>query len=456
MTRRLLLSYLTLAVIILVLLEVPLAVFFAQREEERFLADAERDAVVLASFYSDSLRSEQAFELAMAEGFSTRTGVRVLVVDSDGISVLDTSQVVPRDYSTRPEIETALSGLSDSGIRYSETLSVDLAYVAVPVATAGSVYGAVRLTADAHEVTERVRRFWYGLAAIAVVTLMAVGGIGWAIARSVTKPLRDLRTSAIRFADGNLSSTELPKDAPAEIRDLAETMNNMARRLDELIEAQRNFVSDASHQLRTPLTALRLRLENVEAQMLGTSDSTDLLAAIDETTRLSELVEGLLRLARAEESPTMSTIDLSTLIANRVDTWAAVAESQEVELILDAPDATVYVDANVGAIEQIVDNLLDNALGVAPVSSSITIRLKRSLLVTTLRISDKGQGLSDENKTKALERFWRGDRSRSGTGLGLAIALALTLASGGDLRLEDNADGGLSVVVSLTNSTGPR
>ncbi len=164
MTRRLVLSYLAITVIVLAVLEIPLAVFYDQREEERLIADAERDAVVLASFYEDALERGAAIDPAPAEEYAARTGARIVVVDTAGISVLDSDAEPDRDFSTRPEIETALTGVRSSGIRRSDTLDTDILFVAVPVASGGTVHGVLRLTLDAHEVVERVQRFWVGAA----------------------------------------------------------------------------------------------------------------------------------------------------------------------------------------------------------------------------------------------------------------------------------------------------
>ena len=282
MTRRLVLSYLAITMIVLIILEIPLGIFYSQREEERLTADVERDAVVLASFYEDVLHFGFAPDPTPAEDYAARTGSRIVVVDTGGISVLDTEAAPARDFSTRPEVRTALTGVRSAGIRRSDTLDTDLLYVAVPVASGGTVHGVLRLTIDAHEVAERVQRFWMGLAGIAVVVLLAVAGIGFAIARSVTRPLRELQATARRFSEGDLTPGQLTADSPPEVRSLGDAMNAMATRLDELINAQRAFVSDASHQLRTPLTALRLRLENLETQLSTEADSAEVSAAIDE------------------------------------------------------------------------------------------------------------------------------------------------------------------------------
>ncbi len=454
MTRRLLVSYLAITVIVLALLEIPLAAFYAQREEERFIADVERDAVVLAGFYEDVLDLGDEPDPRPVEDYAARTGARVIVVDEMGISVLDSDAPPDRDFSTRPEVGTALTGIRSAGIRRSDTLNADLVYVAVPVASGGNVHGALRLTLDAHEVNERIQRFWLGLAGVAIVVLLAVAGIGFAIARSVTRPLRELQESAKRFAGGDLTPAPVGDDAPPEVQALGATMNTMALRLDQLLAAQRAFVSDASHQLRTPLTALRLRLENLETRVSTDADMAEIQAAIDEIMRLSALVDDLLHLARAERAPATDVVDLVTVTGDRIDTWTAVAEDHGVTLRLVSVPPPLYVSTVVGAAEQMLDNILDNALNVSGRENAVTVSLSRSSGDALLTVSDEGPGLSDEAKGQALERFWRGDPSRPGTGLGLAIAQTLAEASGGSLELRDHDGPGLSVVITLPVAAG--
>lgn len=455
MTRRLLLSYLAITLIVLVVLEIPLAIFYSQREEERLIADAERDAVVLASFYEDVLQLGFQADTAPAVDYAARTGARIVLVDTDGISVLDTGAAADRDFSTRPEIQTALSGRRAAGIRRSDTLDTDILFVAVPVASGGVVYGSLRLTLDAHEVTERIQRFWIALVAVAAVVLVSVAGIGWAIARSVTRPIRELEASARRFADGDLQTTNLDPEAPPEIAALGESMNAMAARLEQLIDAQRAFVGDASHQLRTPLTALRLRLENLETRLSDEADIAETSAAINEIERLAALVSDLLQLARAEEHPAVEPIDAGPVVADRVETWSALAAEQNVDLELHGPTGQVWVRAIPGAVEQILDNSIDNALRVTQPGTAVEIHLRPGTTTTKIEIRDHGPGLSDDDKVRAVQRFWRGENSTPGTGLGLAIARSLAEGGAGTLELDDTPGGGLTVVVELPGETGP-
>lgn len=446
MTKRLILSYAAITIVVLILLEVPFGIFFAERELDRLTTDVERDATVISNIYEDFLEADRTPDPGEAIAYAQQTGARVVVVDARGISLIDTDQSTPRDFSTRPEIVAALAGDRATGERASRTLDTDLLYVALPITSGGTIHGAIRITFDTSEVEERTQGFWLALGAVAVVVLATVTLVGWLIARSVTRPLRRLNEAARRFGRGDLTIDESTSKGPPELRELSDSMSTMALQLATMIDRQRAFVADASHQLRTPLTGLRLRLENLQAT-LKEADAAEVDLAIEEINRLSKLVSELLQLARTDRHESPTAQDLSTIVADRVDTWSAAADAAGIDLALSLDQPHLRVLAVPSAIEQILDNVLDNALGIAPAKSTVTISVVAGGTHHRLSISDQGPGLSDADKALALNRFWRGDIQRPGTGLGLAIAEGLARSSGGSLTLVDSPSGGLQVDV---------
>jgi signal transduction histidine kinase len=452
-TRRLLFSYLTITAIVLLMLELPLAVFYGDRERDRLTANVERDAMVMATIYEDALQENTSVDPRSAVAYAERTGARVVVLDSDGISKVDTETAADRDLSTRPEIATALAGERSIGTRHSDTLGTDLLYVAVPVASGGDVHGAVRLTLDTSEVNERIHRFWFALAAIAVVVLIAATAVGFLLAQWITRPIRRLQATANRFAGGDLTAATPDTGAPPELVDLQTSMNIMAERLDEHIERQRSFVADASHQLRTPLTALRLRLENIGWMSTNATEQAEIERAVDETTRLGVLVGELLQLARSERRDQPVPTAIVELTGDRVDTWTALAEQAGVRLVLDAPDHELPASVVPGGLEQILDNLLDNAIRSAPTGSTVRVTCVEGDHEHRLIVADNGPGLSPEDRTKALERFWQADQTSAGSGLGLSIVRSLAEASGGSITLEANTPSGLVAIVTVPAAT---
>jgi signal transduction histidine kinase len=457
-TRRLLVASIGLTVVVLIVLVVPLGLSFADREREDLLAGVERDAVAIAFYVEDELDPE-ATDVgidvqAVAEGYQQRTGGRVVVVDGLGISVADSdpppgSAASGRDFTSRPEVATALAGSVSRGTRRSTTLGEGFVFVAVPVASGGLVDGAVRITYPTGAVDSRVRRNWLVLGGLSAVTLATAAVISLVLASSVTRPLRRLQAAAVDLGEGDLGARVPAEPGPPEIRDVATTFNRMAGQLQALVGAQEQFVADASHELRTPLTALRLRLEVLQAT--DRPDPAGLDAALAEVARLARLVEGLLALARADRpgAEASGPVPLRAFLLERRDAWAPLAAESGLELAVDVqgePAALTGADR----LAQVVDNLLANALEVAPEGS--TVGLTAAAVPggnVEVHIVDAGPGLTTEERERAFDRFWRragGRGTTGGSGIGLAIVRKLVTGDGGDVRLDEAPGGGIDAV----------
>jgi signal transduction histidine kinase len=451
--RRVLLAFVGVVVVVLAALEVPLGVQHARTERRDLAAKVEHDAVTLASLAQASLPRPSATQLravaAIAYRYARTTGGRVVIVDRHGIAVIDTapSGSGVESFRSRPEIAAALRGVVASGTRHSRTLRTDLLYVAVPVAAAGRIHGAVRITYPTSAIDQRVRRYWLILAAIAGIVLAATTIVGFRVATFVVRPLRRVEAAAAAVGDGDLSARAPEETGPEEVRSLARVFNTTVARVAQLLRAQRDFIADASHQLRTPLTALGLRLENLERDV-APSGRDDLDGALREVERLSGIVDGLLALARAD-APAVAPqrLDLTQLVGERVDAWTALASEHGVRLVADAP-AAVTARAGPARVAQVIDNLIDNAVEASPSGGTVRVAARADGSWATVTVTDEGQGLGDEERERAFDRFWRG-RSGDGTGLGLAIVRSLVEADGGEAELVRADGGGLQAVVRL-------
>jgi len=458
MTRRLLLSYLSVAVFVLIVLEIPLGISYGRAEREQLTTAVERDAQVIGSLVEDQLQFGAARVNPRLGEYPQDSGSRVLIVDPTGRTVYDSDapddpDALDRDYSTRPEIIEALTGQRNTGIRPSETLGHDLLYVAVPVASAGRVHGAVRITYPTTALDSRIRRNWLVLGGIAIVVIASTALVGATMARWVIRPTRQVELAVSHFATGDLDVRAPADDGPPEVRELARAFNTMADRLAQLIRSQQAFVSDASHQLRSPLTSLRLELEELELDA-DRELAEGIRRTIGETLRLSRLVNDLLALARADASaPQPTAQDAAQVLANRVDSWRALAADRGVELVLDA-QGPVMAWIVQGHLEQIVDNLLDNAIEASPEDGTIRVRTLQRDEGTEIHITDQGRGLDTQGRARAFDRFWRAPDAGPGTGSGLGLAIARQLArlSGGEVELHSPAAGGIDAVVTVPNA----
>ena len=456
MRSRLLLVMVGVVAIVLFVHDVPLARHLERVERDRLTTSLERDAFILAG------RSEEALEAgttgadpvirAIVARFNAEEDVRVAIVNADLVGVLGSDADVPgEDYSNRPEMQQALTGAPDTGERYSRTLGEDLFFVAVPVLSGEEVVGVVRLSAPERVVADRVSAKVRGLGIVAGISLLIAVAVAWLFARSVTRPLDELESATHRLATGDLSARANDAEGPPEVRGLAGSFNSMALQLQRLMDQQRSFAGDASHQLRTPLTALRLRLE----QAAMTVDAGDPAAgpieeALNETERLRRMIEGLLMLSRAENaSLAVEMVDIADIARDRAEYWQPLAEERDVTIVVEAPPAA-EARAVPGGVEQIVDNLVDNALEVSPANSSVRIVVESVDGSVTLHVIDEGPGLTDEQRDRAFERFWRADGAASGgSGLGLAIVQQLAAAGEGSAALHPGPRGGLDAAVTF-------
>ena len=452
MIKRLLAGYVAIVLVLAGALAIPFGIVFAERQREQFAVALERDAVVLATIYEDALQHDLEIVPVSAEAYAQRTGVRVVVVDVEGDSVVDTSDDTPRSFSSRPEIDTALGGERFSGTRYSTTLQEELFVAAVPVASGSRVYGAVRLTVFNDDVEEQVHAMWLSLGLVVVVAVGATAVVAFVVARSVTRPIARLGETAALIAGGDLSARAGIADAPPELAELAATFDEMAERVESLVESQRSFVADASHQLRTPLTAMRLKLENLEAD----ASAEELVALGDvvvEVERLRLVIDQLLELSREGSAGTVP-VDAIDVVSQRFSLWEPVAQEGSIAFDMHV-DSDIVCDAVAlpGALEQILDNLIDNALRYTPEGSSVAMSVSMDPRgQCRIAVVDSGPGVPGEDLEKIFDRFWRGDTDEPGTGLGLAIVAHLVSQSGGSISATNVPKGGLSIMVTLAAS----
>ncbi|MFK0106301.1 sensor histidine kinase [Streptomyces sp. NPDC091217] len=314
---------------------------------------------------------------------------------------------------------------------------------------------AVRIVYSTSDMTTRLWQIWGFRAGLAVLVLAAAAAIGAVAARRITRPLRELNSMASKFSDGDLTARS-PVTGPAETQTLARTLNQGAERLDTLVASQRIFVADASHQLRTPLTALRLSLDNIADGVDDEFVREDVEQATAEVVRMSRLVNGLLVLARAEAKVTApEPLQLLDIVEERLAVWRPAADERGVHIALrGVADGRPSVLAGPGHLDQVLDNVLSNALEMSPDGATITVGVEATADEVTLSVRDEGPGMTDAEKSRAFDRFWRGQglTGRSGSGLGLSVVRQLVTDDGGTVTLRDAPGGGLCVLITLRAS----
>lgn len=284
---------------------------------------------------------------------------------------------------------------------------------------------------------------------------IAILVIGLLLTNRVLTPLSQVIGATQAVAGGDLSARVPYRQRNDDLRSLTEGFNHMADTLERNDRERREMLADIAHELRTPLTVLRGRLEGIIDGVYSPSQEV-IAPALAETYLLERLVDDLRLLALAEAHQLhfeISQVELEPLIQRVIDLFVAQASENQVVLKADFASKGPHVLADPQRLEQVVGNLLDNALRFAPNGSQIAISVFQAGQSIQIDVMDEGPGVPDADLALIFNRFWREEKARTrsggGSGLGLAIAKQLIEAQGGTIRAFNRPEGGLRIQSEL-------
>lgn len=452
MSRRIALTFAALIAALLVLAVVPVGVAIDSKEGESFRFDAISAARQVSSYAEEYLTDHHpatAMDNALAEAAEHRDCAAVYRPDGSLLASAGCPAAI--DAQARALVAAARTSHDDE----TTASAGEWFLTAVPVSDDDKYSGTVIFARSASELDDHLTVLWtwLGLTGLSAMILGVVLAVR--LARWVSRPLNGLGAAAARLGDGELDVRAETGHGPTEVRALAATFNRMAERTQTLVHSHRAWVADVSHQLRTPLTALRLRLDVLAAESEGET-AGELAGALEEIARLSRLVDGLLAVARAEgRVPRRELVDVEAVAAERVAAWEPVARERRIELDAAAADTGTgsgrMARLGPGDLEQMLDNVLANALEAVADEGRVQVRVTRADGRVLLRVIDNGPGMGEQAKQTAFHRF--ANRDARGYGLGLAIVHRLVTANGGEVRLVDTPGGGLTVELDLPSAS---
>ncbi len=453
---RLVLAFSYLVVAVLVALTIPL--LFSLRDRAR--AEIEREVLtnvqtIAAGLDGESMAPGPGLDQLISR-YAIEVNGRVIVMNRKGKVLADSDgRGVGKNYNTaqRPEIQSALEPdgpRAEVLRRFSDTENSEIMVAAAPVIDEGLI-GAVRITKNIQDVNDAVRRTTIGL-------ITVIGGVGLligmvialAMSGAIARPLTRLAGAARRLGSGDLRARAGDVQGADEIQDLAGSFDEMADRLERTVQAQREFVANASHQLRTPLTGMKLRLESALEQAPTEELKEQLRAADQEVDRLASTVDRLLVMARRLEEGEPTEVELRAAAERADERWSDRMTSRGSSLSLLGTDCVAQ--ANPTDVDQILDILLENAATYAPgaIELDTGIAERRAFLA----VRDHGAGIAPGERSKVTERFYRGSTAPpGGSGLGLAIARDLAERWGGALSLQDAQGGGTRVEIRFRSAS---
>ncbi len=288
-----------------------------------------------------------------------------------------------------------------------------------------------------------------------IIALIISFFIGWLIARWITRPLEKISAAAGQIAGGDYVA--VPIEGPEEVRQLAGSFNEMIGKVEDSLQSQRDFVANVSHEFKTPLTSIQGFAQAISDEAITGKKETKKAAGIilNETDRLNHLVNDLLLLARLDAG-TMAIektdVDVSLIAENVLERLRFLIQNKKLKVTKHLDKLVLNADGE--KINQVITNLLDNAIKYSPEGSEIGLSVHQEENSGVIEVKDSGPGISEIDQKRIFERFFQVDKSRKGglgrgVGLGLAIAKQIIIAHDGDIQVMSQAGKGSTFVVRL-------
>ncbi|MFD3658101.1 ATP-binding protein [Streptomyces sp. 24-1644] len=457
MHTRLLPLLIILMAAVLLALGVPLAGRVAAAEQQRLVVDRIDDTArfaALAQFVSVSLpgnEERQRILQAELDAYDSVYGIRagVFYRDDQALAKAPSSWMVPTEGEGREAFREALLGRRSHDPGQVWPWQTGRVVVASPVVRDGDVVAVVVIDSPTGEMRSRTLRGWVLIGLGEALALLVAVGAAFRLTGWVLLPVRILDAATHDIASGRMRSRVAASGGPPELRRLARSFNEMADNVEDVLEQQRAFVADASHQLRNPLAALLLRIELLSLEL--PEGNEEIAAVRTEGKRLAQVLDDLLDLALAEHAAAdLQLTDIGALTAERVAAWRPLAEEEGVRLVQDGLSAaTGWADPI--ALSSALDAVIDNALKFTPPDEEVRVTVASTGDSVTVRVADHGPGLTGQELERVGDRFWRSNRHQNvkGSGLGLSISRALLTAGRGSISYARNEPHGLRVTVTV-------
>ncbi|MFD9523233.1 ATP-binding protein [Streptomyces sp. NPDC059979] len=439
----------------------PLAVSLAAGQQQRVVVDRIDDSArfaALAQFVvdagsgsTDADERRMTLQLELAR-YQELYGIRVGVFfrDDSNLARSPGGWQIPKSKEGRQAFLEALAGRRSHDPPQVWPWQTDGRLLVIsPVVLDGDVVAVVATDSPTDLMRGRILQGWLLIAGGLAAAMLVAFGAALRLTSWVLKPVQTLDAAAHGIATGRMNSRVATAGGPPELQRLARSFNEMADNVEEVLEQQRAFVADASHQLRNPLAALLLRIELLALEL--PEGNEEIASVRTEGKRLTQVLDDLLDLALAEHaSAEISLTDIGALAAERVAAWRPYAEEKGVRLTGTGRTALTGWSDPI-ALSSALDAVIDNALKFTPAGEEVEVSVAAEGRSVRVVVADRGPGLTEDELLRVGDRFWRSGRHQNvkGSGLGLSISRALLAAGGGSLSYETNPPHGLRVTVAV-------
>ncbi len=410
--------------------------------------------ISLSGFFSERDDYDAlTLELARAVDDSDE-GYRTLVISTSGRVVSDSFRVDQGKTLLLPEVVAALENRDVANVRADGVM-----YAAVSIANEDNdLVGCVLLCTSMEDIQANLDSVGRTVRVILAGILSVVAFIMLLVSRQITEPLRQMIVVIKSMADGRLDQrVQVKQRSHNEVMELAEACNTMAEKLEQVENSRQQFVSNVSHELKTPLSSLKVLSESLLLEQDVPKETyveflQDINSEVDRMTAIINDLLALVRLGQDEPEKVLADTDMDELMSSVVKRLQPLARKKNINLRYDlVKNSTAQVDAM--RLSLALSNLVDNAIKYTPENGSISVSLDADHQNAFVTVSDNGVGIAEEELDKIFERFYRVDKTRGrdtgGTGLGLAITKATVLFHNGSIKVTSNEGEGTTFVVRL-------
>ncbi len=391
---------------------------------------------------------------ALIDSYARDLGARVTVLGPDlTITYSSDPRVTPHTAILAPEVVAAAQQKEDHTLREDAWSNEERLFVAAPILGNAGLEGIVQLSIPASHLNERVRAMWLTLISAGLVLTLLFVLASIFLGEQITRPLRQLTATAHRLAGGDLS-VRLEMDRKDELGDLAAAFDHMAEEISQLLARERAFVANASHELRSPVTAIQLRAELLQMTSADDARRERYIREIrQESENLGNLLQQLLDLDRAQSSPRPDeeALDIAPCLRKVGDLMQPLAQRAGLTLTTDIPESLPPARLAEQDCQIILRNLLDNAIKYTPAGGRVAVQARAVADDVEIRVQDTGVGIPAQDLPHIFDRFYRVDkaRDRTGSGLGLSLVKEIVTQHRGQVWAESTEGAGATLVVHL-------
>ena len=410
---------------------------------------------VLSRYAQDADMNFSTEMRSTIENFSDKDKMELMAINSSGNVVMTSSGFTP-SATTMPDYETAME--EGDGYYLGKINGETVMAVTINISDISAEYNAIRVVASMEEVQDVLASYFLGVVLVCVAIMLLILVTGLSFVHSIVQPINQINATCQKFAKGDFS-VRIEAKQDDEIGTLCDSINQMADELSTTENLKNEFISSVSHELRTPLTAIKGWAETMQEETDPDTLQRGMHVIINETERLSEMVEELLDFSRMQSgkfSLECAEMDVLAELTDAVLVYTEKAKRENIHLIYQEPENLPFIYGDKNRIRQVFINVIDNAIKYSHPGGTVTVTADVVGNAIQVIVTDNGVGISAEDLPRVKTKFFKANHTRRGSGIGLAVADEIVTMHGGRIDIASQLNVGTDVRIILPVENGLR